>query len=32
MSALTPAERAQATALLRKLGTAAADLPVTVEP
>ena len=32
MSGLTPAERAQATALLRKLGTAAADLPVTGEP
>ena len=32
VSGLTAAERAQATALLRKLGTAAAELPVTGEP
>jgi MarR family transcriptional regulator, 2-MHQ and catechol-resistance regulon repressor len=31
VAGLTPAERAQATALLRKLGTAAAGLPVTGE-
>lgn len=32
MSGLTAAERAQATALLRKLGTAAAELPLLAEP
>ena len=32
VSGLTAAERAQATALLRKLGTAASDLPVLGEP